>query len=131
MSKNSGLTFPVAGDDSIFFPKEALCPMCKSAKVNEPHSMAIVNLGALLMTNRAKGNGSMSDKLEGFLSFIWHGAHDGGTGEDSDISAYLNIVENVRGGQADLYFCSTNCLRTFFNACVDELENRIAANKTE
>jgi hypothetical protein len=51
------ITFPVASGSSACFPKEALCPMCKTTRVKEPHSMAIVNLGAMLMTNRAKGAG--------------------------------------------------------------------------
>jgi hypothetical protein len=88
--------------------------------------MAIVNLGALLMTNREKGTGAMSDDLDGFLRFIWHGAHSGVDGTDAGISAHLDIVADVRGGQADLYFCSTACLRAFLNACVDEFESRIA-----
>ena len=125
------IKFPVAGGRNIFFPKEGNCPSCNNAKVHEPHSMAIVNLGALLMTDREKCAGAMSDELDGFLRFIWHGAHNGGTGADEGISAYLDIVEDVRGGQADLYFCSTACLRAFLNACVDEFERRIAEVKLE
>lgn len=121
--------FPVAKGGKVFFPKEALCPVCKAEKVLEPHSMAIVNLGAMLMTNRETGSGMMSDDLDGFLRFAWHGAHDGGLGRDPGIEAHVEIVQDARGGQADLYFCSTECLRKFLNACVDELERRIAEAK--
>lgn len=124
------ITFPVASGSSVSFPKEALCPMCKTTRVQEPHSMAIVNLGAMLMTNRVKGAGMMSDDLDGFLRFIWHGAHQGGSGDHAGISAFLDIVEDVRGGQADLYFCSTSCLRAFFNTCVDAFEMKIAEAQT-
>jgi hypothetical protein len=48
--------------------------------------MAIVNLGAMLMTNRAKGAGTMSDDLDSFLRFIWHGAHQDGSGDNVDMS---------------------------------------------
>ncbi|MBI4529015.1 MAG: hypothetical protein HY695_34895 [Deltaproteobacteria bacterium] len=119
------LKFPVAKERSIFFPKEASCPVCRTEKVLEPHSMAIVNLSAVLMTNRKTRAGSMSDDLEGFLRLIWHGAHNGGTGPDAGTEGSLDIVEDARGGQADLYFCSTGCLRQFLNECVDELERRI------
>lgn len=119
------VNFPVASGSSACFPKEALCPICKTVRVQEPHSMAIVNLGAMLMTNRTKGAGMMSDDLDGFFRFIWHGAHQGGSGDHVGISAFLDIVEDVRGGQADLYFCSTACLRAFFNACVDAFEMKI------
>lgn len=67
------VNFPVASGSSVCFPKEALCPMCKTTRGQKPHSMAIVNIGAMLMTNRAKGAGMMSDDLDGFLRFIWHG----------------------------------------------------------
>jgi len=124
------LKFPVAKGRNIFFPNKALCPMCKTAKVLEPHSMAIVNLGALLMTNRKTRSGSMSDDLDGFLRFSWHGAHNGGKGRDAGIQVSVDIVEDTRGGQADLYFCSTECLRQFLNECVDELERRIEKART-
>jgi len=125
------IIFPVASGSSACFPKEALCPMCKTSKVLEPHSMAIVNLGAMLMTNRAKEAGTMSNDLDGFLRFIWHGAHQGGSGDHVGVSAFLDIVEDVRGGQADLYFCSTACLRAFFNACVDAFEAKISEANTK
>lgn len=99
--------------------------MCGSAKVHEPHSMAVVNLGALKMTDRATGSGGMSEDLDGFLTLSWHGAHDGGDGRDPEIHASVNVVDECRGGQADLYFCSTDCLRRFFDACVDEIELKI------
>ena len=54
------------------------------------------------------------------------GTDAGEAGADAGISAHLDIVADVRGGQADLYFCSAACLRAFFNACVDEFESRIA-----
>jgi len=119
------LRFPVAKERAIFFPKEARCPMCRTAKVLEPHSMAIVNLGAMRMINRQTRSGSRSDDLDGFLRLLWHGAHDGGTGRDPGIAACVDIVEDTRGGQADLYFCSTGYLRQFLNECVDELARRI------
>lgn len=34
----------------------------------------------------------------------------------------IDIVKSGRGGQADIGFCSTQCLRDFFNLLVDELE---------
>ena len=92
--------------------------------------MAIINLGAILMTNRAKRSGTMSDDLDGFMRFIWHGAHSGGLVQDSGIEAHVDIVEDTRGGQADLYFCSTICLREFLNACVDELERKVTEAKS-
>jgi hypothetical protein len=110
------------------FPDKSICPVCKKNKVFEPHSFAVLDGGALLM-NRKKDEGGPSPNMDGFLNFIWHGAHDGDIGIDSEVDALLPIADEVRGGQFDFYFCSTNCLRTFLNKCVDELENRIEKQK--
>ena len=87
--------------------------------------MAILTAGALLM-DRKTDSGKMSDVLDGFLSLTWHGAHDGGVGAKRDIFTSVFVAESVRGGQFDLYFCSTDCLRNFLNECVDALDAKIA-----
>jgi len=79
-----------------------------------------------MLMDRAKDSGGPSDNLDGFLAPHWHGAHDGGKGKDDDIFGGVDIVRDAIGGQADLYFCSTMCPRTFLNACVDELEEKVA-----
>jgi hypothetical protein len=73
--------------------------------------------------------GGPSNKMDGFLSLAWHGAHDGGKGRGKEIGCVVDIIRDAVGGQADLYFCSTGCLRRFLNACVDELERRMAKER--
>ena len=119
------LKLPVVKGKSDHWPKKPFCPICGKNKVFEPHSMAILYAGAMLM-DRAKDEGGPSDDLDGSLELHWHGAHDGGTGKDADIFCGVDIIRDAIGGQADLYFCSTKCLRRFLNACVDELEGKIA-----
>ncbi len=80
--------------------------------------------------NRSRRDGGPSDKLDGYLHLTWHGAHDGGDGDDRDIYAKVPIADGVVGGQYELCFCSTDCLRAFLNAAIYELEQRIAAEKT-
>jgi len=92
--------------------------------VFEPHSMAILSAGALLM-NRVEDSGEMSDDLDGFLSFTWHGAHDEGHGADREIGCIVDVIRDAIGGQGELYFCSTKCLRKFLNQSVDELERSV------
>ena len=69
----------------------------------------------------------MSSKVHGFLSLQWHGAdaENGGIGENPDTQADYEVVDTQFKGQYELYFCSTDCLRNFLNACVDELESKI------
>ena len=53
----------------------------------------------------------------------------GVSGKDSEAETMLYVIEDVRGGQADLAFCSTQCLRQFLNHCVDELERLVEKDK--
>ena len=86
--------------------------------------MAILSGGALLM-DRKTDSGGMSDDLDGYLSLTWHGAHDAGHGNNRNIFKTLYIAEDTRGGQFEIYFCSTQCLRAYLNFCVDQLEATI------
>ena len=62
---------------------------------------------------REGDSGGPDDKMAGFLHLSWHGAHNGDLGKDKGISASIQIARAVRGGQFDLYFCSTKCLRSY------------------
>ncbi len=90
--------------------------------------MAILMAGAVMMDRRTKWGGP-SKNMDGFLTLCWHGAHDGGEGIDPEIGCLVDIALDVVGGQAELYFCSTKCLRQFLNACVDELERKIKVRR--
>jgi len=89
--------------------------------VHEPHGFAFLNAGALRKID--KRNSVMAPDLEGFFTLGFHGAH---SGTKNKPSAYLPVAEDVPLGQFEVYFCTTKCLRAFFNRCVDELERRIA-----
>jgi hypothetical protein len=114
--------FPLIENAGAYYPKEAVCPWCKKSKIFEPHSFAVLGGGALLQAR--DGSAGPSEKMEGFFHLSWHGAHsnDGGEGKDPDIVGTVDIVRNVQGGQFEIYFCSTECLRNFLNYCVDSLE---------
>jgi hypothetical protein len=122
------LKLPLIRNEETFWPSELVCPICKSKKVFEPHSMAVLSLGALLM-DRTNDSGRPSSDLDAFFRLSWHGAHEGGEGEDREIGCTLDIVRDIHGGEAELYFCSTACLRQFFNQCVDELERKVASHR--
>lgn len=81
--------------------------------------------------NREDDSGGPDDNLDGYLDIVWHGAHDRGEGKDREIGATVQIAQEVRGGQFDLYFCSTKCLRSYLNFCVDELDRKIKKEKRQ
>ena len=86
--------------------------------------MAVLAGGALLM-DRKTDSGGLSDDMDGFLDISWHGAHDNGLGSDRDMMISVYAAEDCRGGQFEIYFCSTACLRSYLNTWVDKLEEKI------
>jgi hypothetical protein len=121
--------FPHMNKTDPYFPKDKICPWCLSQKVHEPNSMAILNGGALLMSEDRE-SGGMDPRLDGFLSLIWHGAHGVGEGAHRGVFKMLRMADNCRGGQFEIYFCSTQCLRAYLNYSVDELEKMIGESES-
>ena len=93
---------------------------------DEPGTFSFVAGGAL---RRIDENCSeIGDDLLGFLNIGHHSAHP--NGEDLP-NACLDLVEESPIGQFELYFCSTKCLRQYFNRCVDQLEDMLAAQQIQ
>jgi hypothetical protein len=113
-------------------PEEArgyMCAWCGTGhKLVEPNSIASISCGAILYSSKKRDSGGPSDKMGGYLSISWHGAHsdEGGIGDSPDTFVDIPLRSEVVGGQMDINFCSTECLRAFLNNCVDELELRIS-----
>jgi endogenous inhibitor of DNA gyrase (YacG/DUF329 family) len=116
---------PTLAGKTTDFPSKAKCPICKKRKVLEPHSMAIFSGGSIYTGNKQ----GIPDNLEGYTSLIWHGAHDTGIGKDRDIFTRVDFARDTDGGQFEVYFCSTKCMRTFFNQWVDALETKVKKEK--
>jgi hypothetical protein len=119
------IKFPVVEKRRVVFPDKAVCPWCRKRKVYEPHSMAILNAGAMRQVGRDRYE--MATDTRAFMTLMWHGAHSGGKGDISEVYASVDVADEVANGQFDLYFCSTACLRRFLNYCVDALEERMEA----
>lgn len=103
----------------VLFKKACLsvrpcCSQCKKKTAKDNHDIAAIMGGAMKLINK-RGDTEMAEGCVGFLDIHWHG----------NVCAMLPIVEDSPNGQFDLYFCSTACLRGFFNACVDELERKV------
>ena len=120
--------FPVLRSKPVS-PSRSLCPQCGKGRVNEPHSMAILAGGAMRVVDAKAKSAEIAEDCIGFLDLVWHGGHDDGGGADREVDARLPVAEDTPGGQFEFYFCSTPCLRSFLNACVDELEAKIARKR--
>ena len=118
------MRFPVQKDLSKA-AKAGQCLVCRRAGAHEPNDFAYLNGGGLRMLN--KDSSVVAPDLEGFLSIGFHGGH---SETHSNPDARLDIADNARFGQFELYFCSTACLRKFFGLCVDALEQQLSRKTT-
>ncbi|EKD28692.1 MAG: putative cytosolic protein [uncultured bacterium] len=109
--------FPLIKGKQVCYPRNpSVCPICKK----KAKSNVILNTGALL-ADRKNNTAVMSEDLDGFFSIILHD-------HPKDNHAFLHVADSVHNGQCEFYFCSTKCLRKFFNICVDEFEKKIRLN---
>jgi hypothetical protein len=93
------------------------CVVCKRP-CGEPGEFLWLAAGAVLHDNAARQTGGPNELMSAYFSLIKHGAEPNGP------FVRLDLVRDLVGGQADLLFCSSECLREFFGSAVDELERR-------
>jgi hypothetical protein len=105
----------MSGDKYSFPNKEAICPICKKNKVFEPHEFAVLEGGIPLTSN--------SKKRDAYLYISFH--------SHTKFVRYIPIAIDVNMGSFEMYFCSTKCLRGFFNQLVDKLEINIKKAKKQ
>lgn len=100
--------------DKPFYPQDNLCPICKHDRTLNSE-FYVINAGAL-----KKGNDHTyvpDEDSKGFLSMAYHPDH-----HSKKQGKSIEIVSGAKGGQFDLYFCSTTCMRTFFDNLISEFE---------
>ena len=113
------LTIPLAsGSDNRTMP---VCPVCGINYADNGHRFVTFCVGAL----RRDGlhSASMSPELSGFMHLCWHD-HDQGC-------ASVDVVNDATNGQADLYACSFDCMKTLLTGLVDQLEANLQRHLRE
>ncbi len=120
----------MVSDDNGTFPHdvESVCPVCGLKKVSSEKEHVLIHGGALLLDEESESGvqaANLVDNLQAFLFMGWESNHGDGT------YAELEIARDVTKGQFSLLFCSTKCMRSFLNTCVDNLEKQIEAVKNE
>lgn len=110
--KQNKIKFPLSGEG------KEICLICGKPLQNS----ICLNLGA--MKKSSEDNSLfLGHNLSGFMDIY----------EDTEQteSAYLEVVKGAREGQADLNFCSTECLKAFFDSIVLEFKNRMEKAKDQ
>jgi len=113
------INFPIINKKGKpFYPTEKKCPICNTDKSTLNSEFFVLNGGALKVIDN--DHSIMSEDMEGFLSLGYHAGEKSG-----EKDAHLQIVECSQNGQFDIYFCSFECLQTFFNQLVVELKGKM------
>jgi hypothetical protein len=113
--------FPLLkGQDRPFFPgKGQGCLVC--GKPYQGRGFAYLGAGASCDFDEC---GIDERALGAFFHVGFHGKN-----ADMSDSGGVEVVKDLDGGQFDLQFCSTACLRQFFSTIVDEVEKSISRQK--
>ncbi len=97
------------------------CLVCRRELNEESANVAFVSGGALRQIDRETSVPAAD--LMAFLTLGLRGAQ-GDEGEAPSVS--VSIADEIPNGQFEFCFCSTACMREFFNACVDAVEEKLA-----
>jgi hypothetical protein len=92
------------------------CLMCRKTT---DCAFACLSGGALLKPRRTSKSACPDKRMIGFAALTWHGIEDQAK---PDVYTRMSVIDDAEDGQFELVFCSTGCLRDFFNGCVTELE---------
>ena len=101
------IKFPLV-DNATTTNNPQLCSCCQQALTQQDDEVWLM-LGALQGSSQLQ-HSDVSGQLFAFFSL------------QQRSGASVDVVHNGLGGQADIGFCSSRCLRAFFNHCVDSLE---------
>jgi len=121
--------FPVLKGEPVWVLRQSsysLCPQCKKARVmgTYPAYPTIILMGgAMRVVDRKSKSAEIADDCIGFLDLCTHNEH----GND----VMVDIVDDTPSGQFEMYFCSTRCLRAFFDMCVNDLETKMTKSKVK
>jgi len=133
------MNFPLhAHPESLQIPSGANCLICEK-KIGEVHGFLRLTTGAILYGNRKRKNGGPSDLMDSIFHLWYHGAHPSKKRDDEKIKItsmdnaeyHMEVVSPAQGGQVDIHFCSSKCLRDFFGSVVDSLESGISTANIE
>ena len=114
------VSFPLLTGETAGLPDDGTCLVC----MNRLGATTYMIYGGCVLMDRIEDVGGPADNMDAYLHFGWDFDGDRKAGP---ASLYLPVVEDVRGGQWTVYFCSTACMREFLAGCVDELERRVGA----
>jgi hypothetical protein len=133
------MKFPLIADpETMQIPQGANCIVCGAA-VGEHLGFVRLTFGGMLYHDKKRRSGGPSDRMDSVFSLWHHGPHPSKENKDGTIELTsmdnaehrMEIVTPTKGGQADILFCTSNCLRSFFASAVEGFEEGITKAERE
>jgi hypothetical protein len=127
--------FPLQADDNESFNVGSRC-LCCDHRVGEIQGFIRLTTGGLAGKEWPNGV-RVAEVMEAFFSLWYHGPHPvTGLSKNGRVildmnnrEARIDLVERLPGSQVELEFCSTKCLREFFNRVADRFDTLIEAKR--
>ncbi|MDF1745159.1 MAG: hypothetical protein P1V19_15780 [Gimesia sp.] len=121
------LELPIlTGNDGHRGPADNTCLNCGVSLVDgDDYSAFILSGGAMLMTDDGR-TGHGDKRLGGYLSFDTLRIEDGRQSSSQNL-----VVDNLRGGQFDLTWCSASCMSEWFGAIIKRMGSQSSQSTPE
>jgi len=110
----------ISGDEPLITNGSPRCPYCNNA-VGEPNSFVALSLAVYV------DESNNSSEVSNELTICFHDAHDGMNNDENAVGK-IRLWPIMQGNQQGALglFCSTDCLRRWFNSKIDEIEDYLA-----
>jgi hypothetical protein len=137
MVLKESVQFPLHADDNENFNIGSRCLCCEN-RVGEVEGFIRLTTGGLANESYRWPRGlRVAEVMDAFFELWYHGPHPiTGFSEDgspiidmNNRTATMNVVEALPGSQVELEFCSTKCLREFFNRVANHFDTLIDAKR--
>jgi hypothetical protein len=106
------------------YPSDGSCYLCCAKPDFINKGTVSLDLAALLFKNSKFTNGGPSPLILNELTIQWHSEYGILDPDDHEVM-FIPILKNIPQGCATVHFCSSRCLRQFFNQMMDEVDSRI------
>ena len=130
----STMKFPLLpSPETLQVPESACCLVCGN-EVGEGPGYVRLTVGAILFKDKSCLYGGPSEKMQTVFALV-HQERNGMETPSGQSPPRLgerlrfDVAVPTKGGQVDLIFCSSKCLRELFGSIVDAFEKKIEEQK--
>jgi hypothetical protein len=112
------MKFPITTESKYGeYPHDESCLICGAAIDIENRGSLCLDIAVIVDDEKTE----ISD-VTNSLCINWYSEYGLSYENDHDV-LFFDIIKDIPNGQGRVHFCTTPCLRSFFNRVVDHIEN--------